>query len=71
MFFTHFRPFGIDLQYFYLVKMVKKNFQGSQYVRMYGVIFENLQKCTELGIRTSVHDNFKDFWVFEDPYMGF
>ena len=25
---------------------------------MYGFIFENSQKCTELGIRTSVHDDF-------------
>ena len=32
--------------------------QGSQYVRMYGSFFGNSQKCTELGIRTSVHDDF-------------
>ena len=32
--------------------------QGSQYVRMYGFFFGNSQKCTELGIRTSVHDDF-------------
>ena len=32
--------------------------QGSQYVRIYGFFFRNSQKCTELGIRTSVHDDF-------------
>ena len=38
---------------------------------MYGFIFENSQKCTELGIRTSVHYDFEDFGIFENLSMGF
>ena len=38
--------------------------QGSQYVRIYGFIYENSQKCTEMGLRTSVHHDFSGFWDF-------
>ena len=37
---------------------VQSIYQGSQYVRMYGFFFGNSQKCTELGIRISVHVDF-------------
>ena len=45
-------------------------------VRMYGFIYENSQKCTELGIHTWRFWGFWDFWksvhgIFENPYMEF
>ena len=57
-----------------IAAVLRSYFQGSQYVRMYGFFFGNSQKCTELGIRTSVHDDFNpctDFCksVHGNPYI--
>ena len=41
-----------------IIEYLLSYLQGSQYVRMYGSFYENSQKCTESGIRTSVHDDF-------------